>query len=163
MTGANVVLRPEKQADLPFLRKLYATSRVDVTFSGLPEQEKQHFIRMQFDAQRKHYRTYYSDTDFLIIEEKGRPIGRLYLSQMAEEIRVMDITLMPSHRGKGIGGSLLRSVQDDAKLKGLAVTLHAEKLGNMAEYYKRFGFEVVGELDNHFFMKWTNRSSVIIS
>ena len=163
MSESKIELRPEKSSDVPFLRKLYATTRVDVTFSGLPEEQKQQFIRMQFDAQRHSYRSNYENAEFHIIERNGRPIGRLYVARLAQEIRVIDITISPNHRNKGIGTGLLRSVQSEGKSMGLPVTLHAEKMGNMAEYYKRLGFEIVEEKEGHFFMKWVAGSSVIIT
>lgn len=163
MSEAEIKLRPEKSSDVPFLRKLYATTRVDVTFSGLPDEQKQQFIRMQFDAQRQSYRSNYENAEFHIIERHGRPIGRLYVARLTQEIRVMDITIIPDHRKKGIGSGLLRSVQSEGRSIGLPVTLHAEKMGNMAEFYKRLGFEIVDEKEAHFFMKWFVGSSVIIT
>lgn len=156
-------LRPEKSSDETFLRSLFATTRVDVTFSGLPPDQKQLFLKMQFDAQRLHYRTKYKDTEFLIIEQYGRRIGRLYLCRMPDQIRVMDITLIPEHRNQGIGSGLIRSVQDEARTKGLPVTLHAEKVDQTADYYRHLGFEVAAELEMHYFMKWVAGSSVILT
>ena len=156
-----VTLRPETNADVPFLRSLYATTRVDVTFSGLPEEQKKHFIDMQFNAQRTCYYNDYPNIDFSIIEVNRRPAGRLYLSRMPEEIRVMDISVLPAFRNKGIGSRLLRMVQDEARSRGLSVTLHAEKFGNMARFYERLGFEVTEEKQEHFFMKWTASSAII--
>ncbi|MEQ9406772.1 MAG: GNAT family N-acetyltransferase [Fuerstiella sp.] len=163
MNDSDIKLRPEKSSDVPFLRKLFATTRVDVTFSGLPEEQKQQFIRMQFDAQRRAYHSNYENASFHIIERHGRPIGRLYVARLPSEIRVIDITLIPAHRSKGIGSSLLRSIQAEGRTMGLPVTLHAEKMGNMAAYYRKLGFEVVEEKEAHVFMKWTGSSSVIIT
>ena len=161
MSNSEIRLRPEESSDLPFLRALFATTRVDVTFSNLPQEQKKHFIQMQFDAQRHHYCSYYQNTEFHIIEQDGCPIGRLYLSRMPDQIRVMELTISPEHRGKGIGSRLLKAVQAQAQSLGLAVTLHAEKMGNMVEFYKPLGFEVVEEKEAHFFMKWVARSSII--
>lgn len=163
MNETEVKLRPEKSSDERFLRKLFATTRVDVTFSHLPEEQKQQFLRMQFDAQRHYYRNHYENARFLVIEYNGRPVGRLYTSRMPDQIRVMDITLIPEYRSKGIGSRLLTSIQDEARSLALPVTLHAEKLGNMARYYEKLGFEVVEEKETHFFMKWTAGASVIIT
>ena len=162
MKVADVRLRSETNADVPFLRKLFGTTRIDVTFSSLPDQQKQQFIEMQFVAQRQHYRKTYQNAQFLIIESGEKRIGRLYLSRMESEIRIMDITLMPEARGNGIGSKLIRDVQDEARASGLAVTLHAEKMGQMSAYYERFGFEVVEEKEAHFFMKWNPKSVLII-
>ena len=136
---------------------------MDVIFSNLPEEQKQHFINMQFDAQRYHYQTYYDNAEFQIIEQNRRSIGRLYVDRMPDQIRVMDLTLIPERRNKGIGSRLIRAVQSQAKALGLPVTLHAEKLGSEVEFYKQLGFEIVGEKEEHFFMKWVAGASIIIT
>jgi N-acetylglutamate synthase-like GNAT family acetyltransferase len=158
-----VHLRPEKLSDLPFLRALFATTRVDVMFSDLPDAQKQQFLEMQFNAQRNHYRSHYENAKFLIVEQGGRAIGRLYVAYLATEIRVIDISIMPDHRNQGVGSNLLRTIQSEARATGLPVTLHAEKLGNLAAYYERFGFEILEEKELHFLMKWTTGATMIIT
>lgn len=163
MNDSSIELRSEKMSDAAFLRSLYATTRIDVMVSPLPEEQKQQFIDMQFNAQTQHFRTNYANTEFLIIEKNRRPIGRLYVDRGPEEIRVMDITIMPKFRKHGIGSQLLRDIQSEARTSRVAVTLHAEKLGNMAEFYRRLGFEIVEEKEAHFFMKWVAGSSILIT
>jgi GNAT superfamily N-acetyltransferase len=163
MSQPNVHLRPETNADIPFLRTLYATTRVDVTFSGLPEEQKRQFLEMQFNAQHHHYRTQYENTTFSIIEVNRHPAGRLYTSRMTDQIRVVDISLTPQYRRQGIGAGLLRSIQLEAQSLGLPVTLHAEKMGSVVDFYKQLDFEVLDETTTHFFMKWVAGASVIVS
>lgn len=161
MSDSDLRLRPETERDIPFLRSLFATTRVDVTFSQLPEEQKKQFLRTQFDAQRHHYCSHFNNRDFQVIELNGQPVGRLYLARMSSEIRVIDIIISPKHRKQGIGSRLLKAVQSQAKALGLDVTLHAEKMDNMVEYYLPLGFEIVEEKELHFFMKWTASSSII--
>ena len=163
MDTSQIRLRPEKGSDLKFVRNLFAQTRVDVTFSALPPEQKQQFIEMQFNAQREHYRTRVPNPEFLIVEYEGRRIGRLYLSRPGDELRVVDITIDGQFRGQGAGKTLLRALQAEARMSGIPVTLHAEKHGNMVEYYKTLDFEVIEEKTAHFFMKWTASSSVITS
>ena len=163
MTTFDVKLRREEDSDLPFLRSLFASTRVDVTFSHLPEEQKAHFIKMQFDAQRRHYKTYYQNAEFNIIQQNRRRIGRFYVCRMPDQIRVMEVTLIPEARRKGIGSRLIRMVQEEAKGVGMPVTLHAEKLGTEVEFYQRLGFEIVEVKESHFFMKWVAGASIFIT
>ena len=51
-------LRPETEDDVPFLLRLYSTTREEelASVSGWTAEEKVKFLEMQFQAQRKHYR-----------------------------------------------------------------------------------------------------------
>ena len=162
MNQPNIQLRPERESDLSFLMALYTSTRIDVALSGLPDNKKQEFIEMQFHAQRYSYRTNYVNPEFLIIEKDGQPAGRLYRSRSPSETRVIDITIAPQYRGQGIGSCLIRAIQYEAKIDGVPVTLHAEKMGDMSNYYKKFGFEVVEEKEMHYFMKWSAGSSIFV-
>ena len=162
MSDHDIQLVAEKPSDEKFLRALYSTTRTDVKFSALPPEQKQQFINMQFDAQRYHYRTQFQNVDFWIVKQNGRSVGRLYLSETPEELRVIDISLVPECRRKGIGSRLLRSIQIDAGSRKLPVTLHAEKHGGTKPFYERLGFEVVEEKKTHYFMKWTKDTQVLI-
>jgi GNAT superfamily N-acetyltransferase len=52
----------------------------------------------------------------------------------------------PAHRGKGIGGALIRPMLDRCDTEGLPAYLESSKPQNVP-YYERFGFAVTGQLD----------------
>ena len=109
---------------------------------------------MQFDAQRSHYQTHYSDARFDIIEQDGERIGRLYLAEMDREFRLMDIALLPGLRNQGIGSRLTRDILDLARQLGWQVTLHVEDENPARRLYQRLGFTVVGEQSFYKKMSW---------
>src|SRR4051812_1889372 len=91
---AGLTFRPITEADLPFLARLYASTRTEeLAVTGWSQQQQQHFLQQQFEAQHAHYQKYYTGSDFLLIERNGVPIGRLYVSRGAEEHRIVDIAL----------------------------------------------------------------------
>ena len=103
------------------------------------------FLRMQFDLQRAHYRRHYPDASFLIVLLDGRPIGRLYVHYTPQDVRVLDIALVPDARGNGIGRWLLEKVLEEAARLAAPVTLHVG-LGNPARrLYERLGFRAVSQ------------------
>ncbi len=112
------------------------------------------FLNSQFDAQRAHYRKYYSNARFDIIELEGQSIGRIYLAEVDDEIRIMDIALIPEKRNRGIGGDLTRAVLDFARGAGKNVSLHVEEENPAKRLYDRLGFEVVGEISFYKKMEW---------
>lgn len=155
---AQVMLRPETPSDEPFLRILYASTRAD-ELSQVPDwddTQKADFLDMQFDAQRAHYRKYFPAGRFDIIEVEEQPAGRLYLAVSDEGINLMDIALLPEHRGTGIGGALTRAVQQFAAEQGLAVVLHVEETNAAIRLYHRLGFEVIGERTFYKKMRWVS-------
>jgi len=91
-----VSLRKEGSEDEPFLIALYASTReTELARTLWTDAEKTAFLRSQFALQQAHYRTHYRDADFCIIEAEGRPIGRFYVHRGAQEIRLMELALLP--------------------------------------------------------------------
>src|SRR6516162_5937051 len=107
-----ISLRLARQEDQEFLFKLYASTRQAEleAFGWNPAQQKA-FLRMQFNAQRRWYETAYPAAVEQIVELNQQPAGRLMVEKGAATTLV-DICLLPEHRGSGIGGSLLRELMD---------------------------------------------------
>ncbi|MGH1560931.1 hypothetical protein ACRAWD_30945 [Caulobacter segnis] len=51
---------------------------MELDATGWSPQQKRMFTDSQFELQDRHFRARFPAADFLIIERKGRPIGRLY-------------------------------------------------------------------------------------
>jgi len=107
---------------------------------------------MQFEAQSTHYATHYASADFCVIESDGAPIGRLYIHRQPHDIRIVDISLMPEHRGKGIGTQLLRQILDEAGTT--PVTIHVEHFNPALRLYQRLGFRRIGSHGVYDLMEW---------
>jgi len=151
----SIVLRPITAADEPFLRELYGSTRAE-ELAPVPwsEEQKRAFLDMQFRAQSVHYAKHYGDGEFLMIEDGGRPIGRLLLHRTAEEIRIIDISLMPEHRGKGIGTKLLRDVIVEGAATNRKVSIHVEHFNPAKRLYERLGFRYVETNGVYHRMEW---------
>lgn len=157
---SDIRLREMGPEDLPFLAALYASTRLEELESvdWQPEQ-KQAFLKQQFEAQHSHYQQHFTDAEYLVIEQEDgaatrRPIGRLYLDERADEIRLIDIALLPDHRNNGLGSRFLQRLLNLAEQRGLAVRLHVEQFNPAAEWYRRFGFKLLDDLGVYLFMEW---------
>jgi ribosomal protein S18 acetylase RimI-like enzyme len=139
-----VTLRPIGADDRDFLLGLYATSRAD-ELAPVPwsDDEKAAFVEQQFEAQARSYHDAYPDGDFLVVLVDGEPAGRLYLGRRPGELRVVDVLLLPAHRGRGLGTALLEAVIRVADRDGVGVTLHVEPWNPAKRLYERLGFESV--------------------
>ena len=146
-TPAGVRLRPEEESDLPFLIALYRSTREEeLSLADWNDEQKTAFVAMQFTAQRQHYRREYAGARFDIVEQTGAPIGRLYVHERSDEIRIMDITVAPKARNQGIGAALLRAILDEGKRSQRRVTIHVERFNPARRLYERLGFRgVAGE------------------
>lgn len=144
--GHGVSLRPARDEDREFLFGVYAATREEelAPVPWTPEQ-KEAFLRMQFDAQDAYYREHYAGSDFLVIEVDGAPAGRLYLARWAREHRIVDIAVLPAYRNRGIGTRLLRDIIAEADRAGKPVSIHVEMHNPARSLYDRLGFAPVDE------------------
>jgi ribosomal protein S18 acetylase RimI-like enzyme len=136
----NITLRPEAEADIPFLFGLYAESRAE-ELSAVPwnPEQKQQFLEQQFLAQRSHYYQHYQGAQFDLILLNGNPVGRLYVHQ-SREIRLMDIIVSPSFQRRGIAKWCFEQLFFKARASGLDLTLHVEINNHARDWYTRMGF-----------------------
>jgi ribosomal protein S18 acetylase RimI-like enzyme len=147
------MLRPVEAGDRELLYRVYASTRAE-ELAAVPwdEAEKDAFLRAQFDAQDTWYREHYSRARFDVVEVGGEPVGRLYVHRGADEIRIVDIALLPEHRGNGVGTALLRELLAEADAAGKRVTIHVERLNPALRLYERLGFEVAEDKGVYLFL-----------
>jgi ribosomal protein S18 acetylase RimI-like enzyme len=148
-------LRPITPEDESFLAGVYASTRAEeLAITGWSDEDKAIFCRRQFDAQSAHYRENYPGASLQVIERDGVSIGRLYVAHWAREIRIMDIALLPEHRGSGIGSKLLRGLQEEARSAGKSLTIHVERFNPALRLYERLGFKTLEDKGVYLLMKW---------
>jgi ribosomal protein S18 acetylase RimI-like enzyme len=148
------MLRAAGPGDREFLYRVYASTRTEeLAVVPWDEAEKDTFLRAQFDAQDRWYRENYPDVTFEVIEVDGEPAGRLYLHRGEREIRIVDIALLPEHRGNGVGSSLLRDLLAEADAAGQRVTIHVERFNPALRLYERLGFTVAEDKGVYLFLE----------
>lgn len=150
-----VTFRPIGPDDMELLLRVYASTREEelAPVPWTPEQ-KEAFLRMQFDAQHVQYQANYPGADFLVILHGGVPAGRLYVHRREKEIRLVDIALLPEHRRLGIGTALLRDLLAEGEATGKTVTIHVEINNPAQSLYERLGFRCLDERGYYRFMEW---------
>lgn len=152
---AGTTLTPATEADRKFLFAVYAAGRAgEMAMVPWTVEQKQAFLRSQFDLQDRAYRGNYPGAQFLVIRQDGQPIGRLYLYETADEIRVMDIALLPEWRGAGIGGALMRDILARAGNSRRFVSLHVEHHNPALRLYHRLGFRAISDDAIFIRMEW---------
>ncbi|KFE68249.1 GNAT family N-acetyltransferase [Hyalangium minutum] len=137
-------LRPVSPSDDTFLFELYASTRAELAALGLGEAQRQLLLRVQWMAQRQGYQSRYPHSEHQLVLVEGRPVGRLWVAREPEELRLVDVSLLPSHRGSGVGTGLLRALQQEAATTGKPLRLSVARDNPAQRLYARLGFTPVG-------------------
>ena len=154
VTG-KISFRPIRDEDRAFLLLVYSSTRAEeLAQVDWDPPRKETFLTMQFDAQHRYYQEQFPDAEYLIIEVAGRPIGRLYVHRRPDEIRLIDIALLPENRGGGIGTALLTDLLGEARRAGKPVRIHVERFNPALRLYERLGFVRVEEQGVYWLMEW---------
>jgi ribosomal protein S18 acetylase RimI-like enzyme len=150
-----VTLRPVSLGDEDFLFEVYASTRVD-ELAQLPwdDNQRESFLRMQFNAQQQDYQRRFPDADHRLILLDDQPIGRQYVATSKSEIRILEIAILPAHRRKGIGTRLIVSLLHEAAQTRKIVRLYVERFNPSLELFERMGFAQADDIGSHFLLEW---------
>lgn len=149
VVAVDVGTRPAAPDDEQFLEAVYASTRVDEFAAlSLAPQELAALLRMQFLARRSDYlaRHPHARLDLVLVGEE--PVGDLFVDHADDEIRVLDIAVLPAWRNRGIGTAVLRELIDRSTAVGRPLTLHVGSTNPARRLYERLGFRVVACSDN---------------
>lgn len=159
MPYEGITLRPITSEDTDFLYQVYASTRADeLAIVDWSQEQKDAFLQMQFDAQHRYYQEYYANASFDVILRDSQPIGRLYLDRREDEVRIVDIAILPEHRNAGVGTALLRDIMSEAASMDKVVTIHVEKFNPALRLYRRLGFRQKGDSGVYSLLEWSPAS-----
>lgn len=148
--------RAIRQSDQDFLRDLYASTRAD-EMAQVPwsQEQRDHFLAMQFEAQHAHYMRHFAGAAFwIVVLRQNEPIGRLYLDEWDDEFRLIDIAFLPHHRGNGFGTLLLVDLMEAALARRKPVRAHVEKTNPAQRLYSRLGYRVIEDKEVYDLLEW---------
>ena len=134
-------LRSMTEVDMPFLYSLYASTREkEMAMTGWAEEQKLFFLNSQFQLQHNYYQSQFENAEFKIIEINNQPVGRLYYGWEDENLRIIDISLLPNFQRHGIGRNLMRELMELAKNREGNVLLYVDITNPVRSWYLRLGF-----------------------
>ena len=152
---AEISLRPATAADSEFLLQAYTTTRQDEMASwGWNSAQQAAFVRMQFDARQRGYMAQYPQAKSCVICVGESPAGSIIISRGQDEIRLVDITVLPEFRNRGVGGHLIEGLIDEASRAGRALRLTVLQNNRAKRLYERVGFVAKGGDDMYCEMEW---------
>jgi len=151
-----ITLRDSTIEDEPFLREVYACTREqELAMTPWNDEQRAAFLRFQFDAQDAYYHEQYPDAGYQIVLKDGDSVGRLYIARKPSEIKILDLTVLPSHRNKGIGSQLMSEILSEANIAGKRVLIWVEQSSPAQELFKRLGFAKIEDNGYQELLEWS--------
>jgi len=153
MSSDALIRRPVQEDDLPFLLTVYGSTRAE-EMAQLPwsDDQKSAFLKSQLESQHTYYAQVFPLADREVLFVDGEPAGRFYVDRGANEIHVIDISLLPPFRNRGIGSRLLGEILAEGERAGVKVTIYVEKRNPAQRLYRRLGFVVIDQDDVYYLM-----------
>lgn len=154
--GAILRLRPVAPDDDTFLLSVYASTRAEELAQVQWEPGQQEtFVKWQFEMQRREYDVRFPDAEYDVIEIDGQPAGRIWIGRTSEEIRLMDIALLPEFQNRGAGTLLVKSLIEEAGEANKRLRHMVFALNNEAQrFYERLGFVEIDDFGGYKHMEW---------
>ena len=154
--GNALTLRRVEPDDEEFLVALYASTREEeLAQVEWAEGQKEQFLRWQYGLQRSEYQTRFPDADYYIVLMDNQAAGRIWIGRDHQQIRLLDIALLPGFQNRGIGTILIRRLIDEASQTNKFLRHMVFVLNNDAHrFYERLGFAVIEDLGAYKHMEW---------
>jgi len=151
----SISLRAATTEDDEFLLELYKSSRGDdLRELGWDEHRISEFLDMQYEAQQRFNRDEYPQAVDQIVLLEGKPVGRWLVERREQEIRCVDLALLPADRNRGLGSFLIRQLQDEARRADQPLRLQVIRFSRAVNLFERLGFTRTSETGTHFQMEW---------
>jgi GNAT superfamily N-acetyltransferase len=155
LNSDSIELRPVTADDQHFLVTVYKSSRGDdLRGLGWDEDRINEFLEMQYQAQRTFDQSDHAQAIDQVILCSGKPAGRLLVDSGEDEIRCVDLALLPEYRNRGLGTFLVRKLQEQASASNKPLRLQVIRFSPALNLFERLGFSRTSETGTHFQMEW---------
>ncbi len=141
-TNRAIAFRSITEHDREFLYQVYASTRLEeLAQTAWTPEETDNFLHQQFEFQHRDYAKNYTSADFELILSDNNPIGRLYVDRRDNDIRIIDIALLPHYRRRGIGSKIFKDLTTEADEQQVCLSLHVETNNPILPFYERLNFK----------------------
>lgn len=149
-----IELRPQLKKDDLFIEAVYGCTReTEMNLTNWTAEQKNAFVLMQSMAQQADYKVKYPGTAFQIIMFKNKNAGRFYTWENDTEIRLIDITVLPQFRGKGIATFIISNLIKKSGKQQKKISLHVDPVNPALNLYLRLGFIKITQTGRHYYME----------
>jgi GNAT superfamily N-acetyltransferase len=154
--GGPLKLKTVNPADEEFLLSVYASTReAELAQVQWQPGQREAFLTWQFEMQRQQYEARFPDAEYKVIEVDNQPAGRFWVGENDNEIRLLDIALLPEFQNRGVGTVLLQELIERARLADKPLRHMVFMLNSDAHrFYERLGFVMIEDLGAYRHMEW---------
>jgi ribosomal protein S18 acetylase RimI-like enzyme len=153
-------LKPARPDDNDFLYEVFCTTWQDEV-AALPNQNlARHVLRIQHTAQERRFDNRYPGHRRFVVSHGDERVGRFYLFASGSTLNIVDLTLLPQFRRRGIGTRLVLDLMREAALDGHRVSMQvARRNGVSLDVYASLGFDLVSSDDLDHYFEWPPASA----
>ncbi|HSS22803.1 MAG TPA: GNAT family N-acetyltransferase [Pyrinomonadaceae bacterium] len=154
--GGTLTLRPVTPEDDSFLLAVYDSTRdKELSQAQWQEGQREKFVRWQFDLQQREYAARFPEARYQLIVIDEEPAGRIWVGEDDEQIRLLDISILPQFQNRGAGTILLKDLMQEAGEAGKLLRHMVFVLNDNAHrFYERLGFEMIEDLGAYKHMEY---------
>jgi predicted GNAT superfamily acetyltransferase len=141
------ILRDVQEQDTAFLLALFRTARAFIfDLMRLPEPQMEALVRQQFEAQRTSYAAAFPGSQHSAILAQDTRIGQIWIARSSEAYRIVDVSILPEYRNRGIGAAVVGHFMKEAAEAGvpLCCTVQWANPGSL-RFHQRLGFQIVSQ------------------
>lgn len=148
-------LKPIEQDDESFLFQIFAASRAE-EMARVPWDDslKRAFLWSQFQAQSEQYRIKYPTGDFSVILLDTQPVGRLYLGRLEEQLRIIDLAVLPQFQRQGIAREIMAELMTESRRRHKPIRIYVESFNPALAWFLKLGFQKIDGDDVYYFLEW---------
>jgi GNAT superfamily N-acetyltransferase len=149
-------LRPARPDDDVFLYDVFCTTWRDEV-AALPNQNlARHVLRIQHTAQERRFDNRYPGHRRFVVSHDEERVGRFYLFASGSALHIVDLTLLPQFRRRGIGTRLVSDLMGEASSDGRRVSMRVGR-GDQTSLglFASLGFRLVSSDDVDHYFEWT--------
>ena len=142
--GTRAWLRPACAEDEGVLFDVFSSTWQHAVATMPDPALRRHFLRIQHISQESRFATSYPDLEQYVIVVDDDPVGRLYLQWSDDTLQIVDVTLLPAHRDRGLGTAITTGLMQQAAARGCRVRLRVDRAQpRLVRLYTRTGFRLV--------------------
>ena len=154
-TLQSIALRPAVLADEEFLFELFTINRSDElkSLDWGPERIEE-FLTQQYAAQRRFLQADYPQANQLMILRGSDRLGAIVVERSEQEIRLVDLVLLPEYRNAGVGTLLIKELLAETAGVGVIFRVQIMRTNPAVALFERLGLVKTGETGSHYQMEW---------
>lgn len=156
----NITRRFESPRDEPFLRHLVVeTVTAELGAAAWPEPMRSHLLGIQYTSRRQSHRMNFPEAASQVIEVDGKDAGWVVVDILPDEVRLVEIIVLPELRGRGIGTAVIREILAIGSEARKPVRLNVKVMNQGAiRLYERLSFRRTGGDEAQHFMECSAQS-----